>query len=219
MIFKQDYYGYVYEWTNAVSGMKYIGSHYGSVEDYYKGSGKRFKPAYIKAPENFSMQVLEYVVSADKKLLLKTEQKWLDSVPNIRNNSMYYNLNNYSLGGSSHITKKHIIKRSETLKKKHIINGLSIKEKESYKQKINTRLDRIANTGFTEKEKLQHYSYGYTVKVIDTDGIERIFNSCASATNAIGIDVQYGIRVCKTKDNFRGFKCIKIADPINDCRS
>jgi hypothetical protein len=219
MIFKQDYYGYVYEWTNSVNGMKYIGSHYGSVEDYYRGSGKRFKPAYLKSPENFSMQVLEYVSIDDKKLLLNIEQKWLNSVHNIRHNPKYYNLNNFSLGGSSHITRKHIVKRSETLVKKHKDFGLSEAEITSYKTKIQTRLDRISNSGFTDKEKLQHASYGYTVKIISKDGIENIFNSCAVASKFTGIDVQYGIRVCKTKNDFKGFKCIKIADPIKDCRS
>lgn len=219
MIFKIDYYGYVYEWTNSKNGMKYIGSHYGAVEDYYKGSGKRFKPAYLKSPKDFSMSVLEYLTVDDKKLLLTIEQHWLDSVPNIRANPLYYNLNNFSLGGSSHITRKHIVKRSATLKKKHAEFGLSVHEKESYKTKIETRLARISSTGFTVKEKLQHASYGYTVKIIDKLGNEHIFSSCGQASKALGIDVQYGIVVCKTKDNFKGFRCIKIADPVKDCRS
>jgi hypothetical protein len=46
MEYKKDYFGYVYEWTNITNGMKYIGSHYGSVEDYYAGSGKDFMKEY-----------------------------------------------------------------------------------------------------------------------------------------------------------------------------
>ena len=46
MKYKKDYYGYVYEWTNIKNDMKYIGSHYGAVDDYYTGSGKDFMVAY-----------------------------------------------------------------------------------------------------------------------------------------------------------------------------
>ena len=174
MIFKKDYFGYVYKWTNIKNGKKYIGSHYGSVDDSYTGSGKYFKPAYNKNPENFQMIVLEYLKDDNKRLLLELEQNWLDSVPDIKSNKEYYNFNNYSSGGFRHLTDLDIKKRSETLKEKHLIHGLSEKEKESYKTKIKTRLDRIKNYGFTEKEQEQHSKYGFQIKVILPSGQEKI---------------------------------------------
>jgi len=218
MIYKKDYYGYIYEWTNIKNGMKYIGSHFGAVEDYYIGSGKRFIKAYRKNPKNFTLKVLEYVSINDRKMLLMTEQKWLDSIPNIRENNMYYNLNNFSLGGSSHITRKHIEKRSKTLTEKHKKLGLSDAEKNSYQKKIQTRLERISKKGFTEKEKTQYSSYGYKICVIMPDGSEKKYNSCGSASKELKIDTQYGLKVCMKKDKFKGYRIIKLSDPIIDCR-
>jgi hypothetical protein len=218
MKYKKDYYGYVYEWTNVKNNKKYIGSHYGSVDDYYTGSGKDFMKAYKKLPQDFLMQVLEYVSVDDKKLLLEVEKKWLDTVPNIKDNPMYYNLNNDAAGGFGYITEEHVTKRAETLRKKHAKHGLSKAEKKSYKQKIQTRLDRIATTGFTDKEKEQHAKYGYQIQITFPSGEVKIYPSCGSASRELGIDVQYGLKVCITKLDFKGYKIVKLQDPIVDCR-
>ena len=219
MIYKKDYYGYVYEWTNAKNGKKYIGSHYGSVEDYYTGSGKEFMKAYKAEPENFVMTVLEYVLENNRKLVLEVEKKWLDKVPNIKDHPGYYNLNNDAVGGFGYIDKTHIVKRAETLKRKHKQYGLSESEKKSYKNKIQTRLERIATFGFTEKEKEQHSKYGYQIKVTFPSGESKIYNSCGQASKDIGIDIQYGLKVCSKRLDFKGYKIVKLRDPIVDCRS
>lgn len=219
MEYKKDYFGYVYEWTNITNGMKYIGSHYGSVEDYYAGSGKDFMKAYKRSPESFVMKVLEYVDKNNKKFLLEVEKKWLDSVPNIKDHPDYYNLNNDAVGGFGYITNEHIVKRAITLRQKHKKNGLSLKEQQSYKQKIKSRLDRIATKGFTDKERQQHARYGYQVSVTDANGSTTIYDSCGQASRTLGIDVQYGLKVCSTKHiDFKGYKIVKLRDPIVDCR-
>jgi hypothetical protein len=217
MKYKKDYYGYVYEWTNSTNGMKYIGSHYGAVDDCYTGSGKDFMVAYKNNPQDFTMKVLEYVTKNNKKLVLKTEKKWLDSIPNIKDNPMYYNLNNDAVGGFGYLDETHIVKRAETLKKKHANHGLSEAEKNSYKQKIKTRLQRIALTGFTEKEKEQHAKYGYQVQITSPTGNIKIYNSCGQASRELGIDVQYGLKVCAKKVDFKGYKIVKLKDPLVKC--
>ena len=219
MKYKQDYYGYVYEWTNIKNGMKYIGSHYGAVDDYYTGSGRDFMIAYKSAPDDFVMTVLEYVCQDNKELVLLTEKKWLDSVPDIKNHPLYYNLNNDAVGGFGYITQEHIVKRAATLKQKHAMHGLSEAEIQSYKTKIQTRLDRIATAGFTEKEKEQHSKYGYQIRVTGPLGEIREYSSCGQASRDLGIDVQYGLKVCSSKGvDFKGYNIVKLRDPIVDCR-
>jgi hypothetical protein len=218
MKYKKDYFGYVYQWTDSSNGKKYIGSHYGSVDDYYKGSGKDFVVAYTDNPQNFTMEVLEYISTNDKKLVLEVEQTWLDSIPNIKDHPGFYNLNNNAVGGFGYITKDHISERAETLRKKHSEFGLSHAEKDSYKQKIKTRLDRIAASGFTAKEKEQYSKYGYQISVTMPSGETKIYSSCGQASRELGIDVQYGLKVCSKKFDFRGYKIVKLRDPITDCR-
>lgn len=219
MIYKKDYFGFVYEWTDHSNMIKYIGSHHGSTEDSYKGSNTRFRRAIKKRPEDFKRKILEYSLIDKKEHTLSIEQKWLDSVENIKDNPEYYNQKNEASGGWSFITDEHIEKRSRKLKENHSKNGLSSCELESYKQKIETRLKRISVKGFTDKEKNQYLKYGYKIKVIDINKKEIIFDSCGAATRALGIDAQYGLKVCKENKTFRGYKIIKIRDPITDCRS
>ena len=217
MEYKKDYFGYVYEWTNMKNNMKYIGSHYGSVQDCYIGSGKKFRPAYDKNPKEFSLKILEYVDIDDKKLILAKEQNWLDKIDNIKCNPNFYNLSNNALGGSTFITQEHINKRSKTLKEKHQKQGLSEAEKNSYKIKIDNRLKRISTHGFTEKEKQQHLKYGCTVQVITPNNEIKIYNSFKSASKDLGIDILYGNTVCKKKSNFRGYKIKVLKRPRISC--
>lgn len=51
--------GFVYMWTNLDSGRKYIGSHLGSPDDGYAGSGKLFVRAWNKStPDCWKREVL-----------------------------------------------------------------------------------------------------------------------------------------------------------------
>lgn len=215
---KIDYFGYVYQWTNTSTGKKYIGSHFGSVDDCYIGSGKHFRSAYNKNPNQFEMVVLEYITQNNKKEVLSAEQRWLDSVRNIQTNPEYYNLSNRAGGGWHHLTEQQKKKRIRNLRKRIRKVGLTDAEKKSYKVKIQTRLDRISKFGFTDKEKEQHQKYGYQVQVTFPNGNTKIYNSCGEATRELGIDVQYGLKVCTKKIDFKGYKIIKLRDPITDCR-
>jgi len=91
------YAGFIYEWTNKLNGMKYIGSHKGTIDDGYTGSGKRFENAKKKyGIENFERVILEYVeVPAD--ILLK-EQYYLDKF-GCAKSKKYYNISPTAGGG------------------------------------------------------------------------------------------------------------------------
>ena len=91
------YAGFIYEWTNIVNGMRYLGSHCGNVDDGYTGSGKRFSNAVNKyGIEQFSRIIIEYVIFEDAVLL--REQHYLDT-RNCAKSKQYYNISPTAGGG------------------------------------------------------------------------------------------------------------------------
>ena len=93
------YYGFVYEWTNNINGKKYIGSHAGTIDDGYIGSGKVFKRAIAKyGIENFTREILEFVEVKDRKFLLEREKYYMDEV-SAYYSKMYYNVAKDVIGG------------------------------------------------------------------------------------------------------------------------
>lgn len=77
--------------------MKYIGSHKGTVDDGYIGSGKRFENARRKyGIENFERTIVEYVEK--EECILIREQYYLDTL-NCAYDPMYYNISPNAGGG------------------------------------------------------------------------------------------------------------------------
>ena len=83
--------GFVYKWYNTENDMYYIGSHGGSVDDKYIGSGIYFKRAYKKNPDRFFREILyegeHYIIYEDTIL------QYLDA----KNDSNSYNLTNLAI--------------------------------------------------------------------------------------------------------------------------
>ena len=79
-IYKQDYFGFVYIWTDHKRKMFYIGSHMGALYDGYIGSNKRFRNAYKKRPEDMSRTIIEYHNNDNRNSLYIKEQSWLDCI-------------------------------------------------------------------------------------------------------------------------------------------
>lgn len=50
--------GFVYKWIDTSNGMYYIGSHKGTPDDGYIGSGTWFMRAYSKRPDSFVREIL-----------------------------------------------------------------------------------------------------------------------------------------------------------------
>jgi 6-phosphogluconolactonase (cycloisomerase 2 family) len=127
-----EYEGFVYEWTNIINNMKYIGSHKGSEHDNYVGSGIIFRRAYRKhGKENFAREIL-YRGSDYKNV----ETEKLNEV-DAANNPLYYNLKNESVGGS-------FFKEMNGMYNKHL--SRESKEKISMTAKLN----------YTEERKSKH---------------------------------------------------------------
>lgn len=214
-----DYFGFVYQWFDQKRQMWYIGSHHGKIDDGYVCSNQQMQRAYRLRPNDFSRSILEYNYIDDCLVTLELEQKYLNQIHNIKDDPRYYNKKNEAQGGWSFISESHITKRATTLKAKHSKFGLTKKERESYKKKIKTRLKRIAESGFTEKEIEQHTAYGYQCRVILPTGEERVYPSMANASKDLNIDCQYARLVTLQNRLYKGYQVFMLSEPKIDCRA
>jgi hypothetical protein len=121
--------GFVYRWTDSSNGMYYLGSHKGSVDDGYIGSGKLFKRAYNKRSECFEREILyigEHYQEVED-LILKT----LD----VENDKSSYNIKAIGWGGC-----RKGIKRSEKTRKKQSEVRIGMKFSEEHRANISKSL-------------------------------------------------------------------------------
>lgn len=120
--------GFVYRWTDSSNGMYYLGSHCGSIDDGYIGSGRHFKYAYKKRPECFEREVLyvgEHYLELED-LILKT----LDA----SNDEKSYNMINCAT--ISHKDKK----RSEDTRKKQSEARIGMKFSDEHRANLSKSL-------------------------------------------------------------------------------
>ena len=86
--------GFVYRWHDNSNGKYYVGSHKGSTDDKYIGSGILFRRAYNKRPHEFEREIL--YVGNDyhevEELVLLT----LDAATDAKS----YNMKNAAMGGN-----------------------------------------------------------------------------------------------------------------------
>lgn len=84
-----------------LNGKKYIGSHAGTIDDGYIGSGKVFQRAIKKhGIENFTRAIIEYVEIEDRQYLLQREKFHLDEA-NAYYSDDYYNVAKDVIGGDT----------------------------------------------------------------------------------------------------------------------
>ena len=102
--------GFVYKWVDSSNNKFYIGSHKGTIDDGYIGSGVLFNRAFALRPENFSRSILyegeDYLELEDFIL------KELDA----ENNKQMYNLKSSAIGGKTQITDEGRKRLSESKK-------------------------------------------------------------------------------------------------------
>jgi hypothetical protein len=120
--------------------MYYYGSHFGSIDDNYIGSGVYFKHAYKIEPHNFHREIIELYTINSSIGLLKLEEKYLTEIAEVGNKDRCYNLCSNAGGGNvlngktdAEIKDIHA-KISKTLKSK------TPKEREISKFKLNETL-------------------------------------------------------------------------------
>lgn len=90
---------YIYMTTNLINNKRYIGKHFGELNDSYLGSGKLIKKAIEKyGKENFKKEILCIVANNEEANLKEKEYiKFYDAV----NNDLFYNLHEGGDGGNN----------------------------------------------------------------------------------------------------------------------
>lgn len=90
---------YIYKTTNLVNNKKYIGKHYGELDDSYLGSGKIFKDALKKyGKENFKKEIL-CIVKNNEEANLK-EKEYIKLYDAVKRDD-FYNLKEGGDGGNN----------------------------------------------------------------------------------------------------------------------
>ena len=93
-------YGFVYIWKDSSNGKLYIGSHIGTPDDGYLGSGRLFLAAYKKRPESFRRKIVRARDYPSRKELLIEENALLSCIRPEDLGRKYYNLKNVAAGGN-----------------------------------------------------------------------------------------------------------------------
>lgn len=82
--------GFIYEWTDTKTGLRYIGRHEGTVDDGYVGSGTIFIKEYKDRPSDFTREILWYNDNVSSSELSEKEGEFLTS---INDDELYYGKN------------------------------------------------------------------------------------------------------------------------------
>lgn len=136
---------YIYKTTNKITNMQYIGSHHGSVNDSYFGSGLAISRAIEKyGKHNFKKEIIEIVDNKD--LLLEREKYWLKKF-NCATNPKYYNLTNVAGGGFMSDGKTD--EERKIIREKQEV-GRRAKRKQTIKKMLQTKQN------WTEEQKINY---------------------------------------------------------------
>lgn len=85
---KKEKFFYIYLTTNLINGKKYIGAHYGGLNDYYLGSGSKFKKAIKKyGRQNFKKEILEICTNYNDMNI--AERKWIKQYNAVEDQNFY----------------------------------------------------------------------------------------------------------------------------------
>ena len=105
---------YIYLTTNTINGMKYIGKHYGELDDAYLGSGKLLKADIAKyGKEHFQKSIL-YISNDD--LENSEKEKQFIALYNAVSNPLFYNIHEGGCGGNT--TAGYTSEEKEALRRK-----------------------------------------------------------------------------------------------------
>lgn len=150
---------YIYLTTNLVNNKKYIGKHYGELDDNYIGSGTILKSAIQKyGKQNFKKEILS--ISKTEEENAKKEKHYIDLYKAVENKN-FYNIADGGQGGN--VTKGFSKEEREKINKK-ISESNSGKKHHMYgKHHTEETKEKISNSvkKYWTEDKRQEWSLKY----------------------------------------------------------
>lgn len=159
---------YIYLTTNLVNNKKYIGKHYGELDDNYIGSGTILKSAIQKyGKQNFKKEILSISKTGEENA--KKEKHYIDLYKAIENKN-FYNIADGGQGGN--VTKGFSKEEREKINKKISENNSGKKHHmygkhhtEETKEKIR-QIDRGYMQTKEYKEKMSNATKGEKMEIM-----------------------------------------------------
>lgn len=223
---------YIYLTENLVNGTKYIGKHYGNIDDEYLGSGLIIYQSIQKhGIENFKKKILEIGVKDNIDLL---EKKWIKKYNAVKDKN-FYNLTDGGTGGKTLYNKKQIQLRTnkfrkylenlteeekkEISKKRSLLAKKQRQNKELDKQRVKRFKQTLSNKSIDwkkERYKNQSGKNHYCARKVNTpDGT---FELASDAAKFYNVHTQTILNRCNNKNKkFREWEFIKCEENSNIC--
>ena len=180
--------GFIYLWRDSEKNKYYVGSHIGSIDDGYTGSGHIFSPAYKKRPHAFKRRILENNIPQDQ--IKEREEHWLSMIDDQELGVRYYNLKKVAFGGD-------------------IVSTLSEEAREQHRIKSGIASRKFWDN-ISEEEKFKKMSRSGKIRRSKVENVER--PSCrkeAEVYTSTGekIDIESVFDFCKKNNlNYGNFK-------------
>lgn len=129
LIYRDDYFGFVYIWYDTKRKMYYVGSHVGSTDDGYVCSSKRMKRSFKKRPDTFKRRIIFYLREDDRSALIREEHRWLSMMRPEEMNKKYYNVRRNAVGWKTAEALKEMLKTKRWTPERRAAHSQKMREK------------------------------------------------------------------------------------------
>jgi hypothetical protein len=154
--------GFIYEWTDLATGLKYLGKHEGTPDDGYISSGTIFIKEYNLRPNDFIRKILWSSDKTNATELSSQEEKYLNQISDddlyYGKNRKYYNQVRNSAGYTSEnnpMNNREIVERmlNTRTKKGHKNPWQNTVEKYGYDEACRMNQQRMIGNNFAKANK------------------------------------------------------------------
>jgi group I intron endonuclease len=144
---------YIYVTTNNVNGKKYVGKHFGDLNDDYIGSGYLLKRAIAKyGRQSFAKEI---ICTVKDPIDLDIAEKLYIEKFNAVNSDGFYNLASGGTGGNTLTNDEIVTKRTEKFHR--YWNGLSIEDRAKISNQRSKNTSILRQDSSLEKQRIESF--------------------------------------------------------------